>query len=151
MPARAGLKCTLHVNTAAYANPTWSEVKNVRNPGIPKGKEMAEVTTRRHGGYKAFIGTLKEFGLEFEMNADDADPNYTAFEDSYWTNTIVDVLVLRGAKTAGMKGVRMQMEVETFDEKQDQNGAVVTTVKLVIGEPAADDTPVVERYTEPGS
>jgi hypothetical protein len=149
MGARASLTCTLLRNSGTYGAPVWAEVKNVRNPGVPKSKTMAEVTTRRHGGIKAFIGTLKEFGLEFEMNADDADADYTAFEDSYWNGTLIDLLVLRGPNTAGKKGVRMLMEVETFDEKQDQEKHVETTVKLVIRDPDNATDVVVERYTVP--
>jgi hypothetical protein len=146
MAARASINGKIFRNTGTYATPTWNEVPNVRNPGIPKGKTMSEATTRKHGGLKAFIGTLKEVGLEFEMNTDDADADYTAFEDSYWNNTVLDLLVLRGPNTAGEKGVRLQMEVETFDESQDQEKHVITTVKLVC---ADSDNPVAERYTVP--
>jgi|GEM_PF-2441147 len=153
MGARAGLDCVLKRNTGTYASPTWVEVKNVRNPGIPKTKTMGEVTTRRHGGYKAFIGTLKEFGLEFEMNADDGDTQYVAFEDSYWNSTQLDLMVLRAADaTSGdRKGVRIQMEVSEFGETQDQEGHTNTTVKLVVRDPDDSTTPVVERVTEEGA
>lgn len=148
MGARASLDCQLLRNTGTYASPTWVEVKNCRNPGVPKGKTMAEVTSRRHGGFKAFLGTLKEFGLEFEMNTDDADTHYAAFEASYWSGTVLDLLVLRPPNTDGdRKGVRMQMECETFDEKQDQESQVITTVKLVVGDPTDDSTPVVQAFT----
>lgn len=149
MPARASLDCFLARNTGTYAAPTWTEVKNVRNPGIPRGKTMSETTTRRAGRTKTFMGTLQEFGLEFEMNTDDADAAYTAFEDSYYNNTQVEVLVLRGPNTVGKKGVRMIMEVETFDEKQDQEGHVMTTVKLVVRDPDDSEHVPVARYTVP--
>lgn len=147
MGSRASLDCVLLVNTATYGAPAWEEVKNCRNPGVSKAKTMAEVTTRRHGGMKAFLGTLKEFGLEFEMNADDSDQHYVRFEDSFWNGTQLDLLVLRNLVGGARKGVRLQMEVETFEEKQDQESQVITTVKLVIRDPEDNTTPVVERYT----
>lgn len=147
MGARASLDCVLMVNTGTYGAPAWEEVKNCRNPGVPKSKTMAEVTSRRHGGFKAFLGTLKEFGLEFEMNADDSDQHYVRFEDSYWNNTQLDLLVLRNLVGGARKGVRLQMEAETFEEKQDQESQVITTVKLVVRDPDDNTTPVVERYT----
>jgi hypothetical protein len=147
MGARAGLDCLLLLNTDSYEDPDWEIVENVRNPGVTKGKTMAEVTTRRHKGFKAFLGTLKEFGLEFEMNTDDTDEHYTAFEESYWANSLVDIAVVRPTGTEGeYQGVRMQMEVEQFDESQDQEGQVVTTVKLVVRDPDDAETPVVEEF-----
>lgn len=147
MTVRASLDCVLQRNTASYAPPTWVTVNNVKNVGIPKGKSMAEVTTRGDGGFKTFVGTLKEFGLEFEMNADDADADYTAFEDAYWTNSPLDLLVLRGPATAGTKGVRLQVLVETFDEQEDLEGNPVVSVKCVL---AKTENPAAARYTVPG-
>lgn len=146
MAVRASLDCVLARNTTTYGSPTWVTMSNVKDVGVPKGKTMAETTTRGDGGFKTFIGTVKELGLEFEMNADDEDAAYTAMEDSYWNNSVVDLIVLRGPNTAGTDGVRMQMEVETFDEGQDLEGNPVTTVKLVVRKTA--NTPVV-RYTVP--
>ncbi len=143
---RASLDCVLARNSATFVTPTWVTVNNVKDVGVSKGKSMSETTTRGDGGFKTFIGTVKEFGLEFEMNADDADDDYAALADSYWTNAAVDLLVLRGPNTAGTKGVRLQMEVETFDEKQDLEGHVVVSVKLVIRK--TENAPVV-RYTVP--
>lgn len=147
MTVRASLDCVLQRNTASYATPTWVTVDNVKNVGIPKGKAMSETTTRGDAGLKTFLGTVKEFGLEFEMNADDADADYTAFEDSYWNNAPLDLLVLRGPAEAGTKGVRLQVEVETFDEQEDLEGHPVVTVKCVLRK---TDNPAAERYTVPG-
>lgn len=146
MTLRASLDCVVARNTNSYAAPAWSEVKNVKDVGVPKGKSMSETTTREDGGMKTFLGTVKEFGLEFEMNADDANAHYAAFEDSYWNNTPVDLLVLRGPLSQGTKGVRLQMEVETFDENEALEGHPVVSVKLVLRK---TDNPAAQRYTVP--
>ncbi len=143
---RASLECTLARNSNNFASPAWSTIDNVKDVGVPKGKSMSEATTRGDGGVKTFIGTVKEFGLEFDMNADDEDEHYVALENSYWLNTAIDLLVLRGPNASGTKGVRMQMEVETFDEKQDLEGHPIVSVKLVIRK--TSNTPVA-RYEVP--
>lgn len=146
MGAQAGLDCVLMI--AAGEAGSLTEMKNVRAVKVPKGKTMADVTTRKHGGFKAFIGTLKEFGLEFEVNTDDADAQYLILEDSYWNGTAITVAVLRpeANEDGARKGVKMVMEVETFDESQDNEGQVITTVKLVIRDRKTSGA-VVERYT----
>ena len=146
MTTRATIDCAVLRNSATYDTPTWVVMSNIRNTGLPDARDKAEITTRGSAGIKQFITTLREVGLEFEMNAND-DADYTAVRAAYAGRTELDVVLLRGPNTAAVKGIRLRMMVEEFGQADEEAGSPATTVKLCVG---PETTPVVE-YTVPAS
>lgn len=147
MTIRATLECDVLRNTATYEAPTWVPMTNIRNVGVPDAMDTKEVTRRGSKGTKQFITTLRERGLEFEMDAEDGQADYDALATKYAARTELDIVVLRGPNTEGSKGIRLRMRISEFGETQDEAGNPITAVKCVVG---PEETPVL-AYTVPGA
>ena len=52
MSVKLGLDARPYRNTAAYASPTWNEVKNVKDLTLSLEAGEADATTRGNGGWR---------------------------------------------------------------------------------------------------
>ena len=73
-----------------------TEVKNVKDLTLNLESGEADVTTRATQGWKASIATLKEASLEFGILYDTEDPDFTAFQEAYFSNTPLALFITDG-------------------------------------------------------
>ena len=129
MSVKLGLDARLYRNTAAYASPTWNEVKNVKDLTLSLEAGEADVTTRGNGGWRATIATLKDGSLEFEMVWDTADDDFTAIRTAFLANGSVEFAVLDGAyNTTGSQGLRAAMAITNFSRSEPLEEAIKVSV-----------------------
>ncbi len=144
MAAILGLSCTLYRNTGSYGSPVWSLINNVKDVKWNRTKATADATTRGTGKYRAKIGTLREFTLEFGTVADNTDADYLFFVSCYDNDTVTDMLVLNGPiLTVGSRGVRASLNVTDLSEDQPLEGVAMDNVKLEVAISANAPVPYV--------
>ena len=107
------------------------EVPNVRDLTLNLSKTEADVTTRGGAGWRQIIAALKDASVEFEMVYDNADADFTAFQDSFINNTVIPCAVLDGGSaTAGTQGLWADFMVTGFEQQQPLDGAVMVRVTI---------------------
>jgi hypothetical protein len=132
MSVRRGKDFKLYRNTDdPYDNtPTWSLVPNIKDLTRGLDKALADASTRG-STFRQQVGTLKDLTIDFEMVYDPSDTDYDAFEDAYFNDTDVEILILDGLiTTAGSKGIRFMSQVSKFgvDEKLEDVGRTPVTL-----------------------
>jgi len=128
---KLGLDAKLYLNTASYATPTWSEVKNCKDLTLGLESSEADVTTRESGGWKAVVAALKEATIEFQMVYDPGDTNWEAIRDAWLEKTPLEFAVMDGGITTnGSQGLRAAMAVLKFSESQNLEEALMTDVSI---------------------
>jgi hypothetical protein len=144
MARKLGMEAKLYRNTGDYAEPTWTEVENVRDLTMNTEKGSADVTTRGNSGWRAMAGTLKDLSVEFEMVYDTADEDFTAIQTAFMDNDQVEFAVMDGDITeAGTQGIRATFEVMNFSQSEPLEEAIIVSVTLSAA--YADNAP--EVYT----
>ena len=131
MSAKTGLGCKLYHNSATWESPTWGEVDLVKDVTLNLEKGEADVTTRANGGWRAYVGTLKDGSVEFEMLWDPADTAFAAIRDAYLDNTPVEMAVMDGEITEnGSEGLHAEFEVTQFNRNEPLEEGVTANVTL---------------------
>lgn len=72
-------------------------VVNVKDVSLSLESGEADVTTRKTNGWRAYVATLKEASVEFEINYDTEDPDFVAFQDAYLNNKPIALFISDGA------------------------------------------------------
>jgi len=121
----------LYYDTAgSEANPTWSEVKRVKDLNTPLTKSEADMS-RRESSWKLYKGALKDGSIEFTyVYKCGTDAVYDALLDSYVNGTALQLAAMDQAITeTGARGFDGWFEV--FDLSHDQpleDGAMINVV-----------------------
>lgn len=112
MSAVLGFECWLGINTGNETTPTWAEVEHCKDVSIPMSKDEVEVS-RRVSKFKMFRGALREVGLEFGYQFQDAaDTVFDQLKDSYFDGTAVNFAVLDDdIANSGATGLKFWGEV----------------------------------------
>jgi hypothetical protein len=131
MAAVRGKDFKLYRNTGNTNTPTWTEVTNVRD--VTRNLELALADASIRGSsFKQQVGTMKDLSLDTQMVYDQADAAYTAFEDSFFNATTLDLLVLDGSiATVNNKGLRFEAQVTTFSVNEGLEDVGLTDVTVV--------------------
>ena len=95
MAIKVGLDMKLKRGTAGTQAST--EMKNVKDVTLNLEKGEADVTTRGAAGWRVYVGTLKDASLEFEMNYDPNDADYSALLNAFLNNTALSFFVSDGS------------------------------------------------------
>lgn len=74
-----------------------TEVVNVKDVSLSLESGEADVTTRKTKGWRAYVATLKEASLEFEINYDTDDADFGVFQDAYLNNKAIALFITDGA------------------------------------------------------
>lgn len=135
MAATASLDCLLQRSTGTYASPVWDTITKARSVTINYTRATSE-TSSRAAKVKTFIPTMGEFSLSFDIAADDADTDYTAFATAFAAGTVLDMRILRGPASVGTKGYRAQMVVSEMNEAQDLEDHAVASITMVLADSA---------------
>jgi len=111
------------------AAPNLDAVPNVRDVTLSVTKTEADVTTRGGNGWRQSVAALKEATLEFEMVYDTADADFTAFQTSFMSNTVIALAVLDGvAATTGTQGFWADFMITGFEKTEPLEGAMMVKV-----------------------
>jgi hypothetical protein len=133
MGFKLGLDCKLYRNTSTWESPTWVEVENIKDLTLPLTKGEFDAALRSGNGVREYIGTLREYGVDFNMKWDPQnDPDCDAFLDVYLgVEDYVDVLVLDGdINTSGSQGPRFLADVFGFQRNEPLEEGVMSDVNL---------------------
>jgi hypothetical protein len=123
-----GLDMLLNRNSAAYATPTWVEVKNVRDLSGPDSMGEADASSRRVK-VKQFEPTLEEIAFEWEMIYDPADADFVAFQTAYRTRAKVDLAFSDGPMaTSGTNYFRIECKIFGFERSETLEGMATRKV-----------------------
>ena len=100
------------------------EMKNVKDVTLNLEKGEGDVTTRAAAGWRNYIGTLKDASLEFEMNYDTTDSDYSALLSAYLNNTALAFFVSDGSGN----GLDADWVITGFNTSQPLDEAVTVSV-----------------------
>lgn len=117
-----GLSAKLYRGAAGAQAAT--EMKNVKDVTLNLEKGEADVTTRATAGWRNYIGTLKDASLEFEMNYDTTDSDYSALLSAYFNNTALAFFVSDGSGN----GLDADWIITGFNTRQPLDEAVTVSV-----------------------
>lgn len=117
-----GLNAKLFRGTAGTQGAT--EMTNVKDVTLSLESGDADVTTRATQGWRASVATLKEGSLEFEMNYDTADEDFTALQTAFLTNTALAFFVTDGNGS----GLDADWSIMAFNIEQPLEEAMTVSV-----------------------
>lgn len=100
------------------------EMTNVKDVTLSLETGDADVTTRATQGWRASVATLKEGSLEFEMNYDTADADFTAIQTAFLANTPLAFFVSDGAGN----GLDADWSITAFNIEQPLEEAMSVSV-----------------------
>jgi hypothetical protein len=106
-------------------------IPNVKDVLIPLEKNKVEATTRKHGGWRAYKGTLKDAEIQIPQNYDNADASFLAILKAFLLGTTIALAILEGDKAvSGTEGLWNDFEVLKMEkgEKIDGIQEIVWTV-----------------------
>ena len=86
-----GLNCVLYRGEAGQTAST--EMKNVKDVEMNLTTGEADITTRAANGWRAYVATLKEASLTFQMNYESDDADLKAIQTAFMNNSAIAFLV----------------------------------------------------------
>lgn len=119
-----GLDCELCRGEAGSKGETV--MTNVKDVTLNLESGEADVTTRATKGWRASVATLKEGSLEFGMNYDPADADFTAIQTAFLSNTPLAFFVSDGQETA--HGLDADFSITAFNIEQPLEEAMTVSV-----------------------
>ncbi len=130
-----GHEAKLYRNKGTYASPQWDEVVNVKDLTLNLEADEADVTTRKNAGFKATVAGLKDASVDFEMEWDTEDDDFSAFQDAFFATTPaekgIEVAVMDGdIETQGSEDLRATMAVTAFSRNEPLGEALSVAVTL---------------------
>ena len=117
-----GLNAKLFRGTAGVKAAT--EMTNVKDVTLSLESGDADVTTRATQGWRASVATLKEGSLEFEMNYDTEDADFTAIQAAFLANTALAFFVSDGSGN----GLDADFSITAFNIEQPLEEAMTVSV-----------------------
>lgn len=142
-----GIDCKIYVNTSVdpdpYANPVWSEWQCVRDATLNLTFDEQDATCRGSGGYRLSSPTLTTLEVTGDAVKDKDDASFIAMEAAAINKSIVDILVLDGARaSADTDGWRLDAQFSSFSENQPYEDIVTVDFTLKPARSANAPTPV---------
>ena len=126
-------KAYRNTNTGAdaNANPTWDLLDNIMDVTLNMSKETADVTVRGGSGYALKVATLKDFTVSFDMIYDTANADFTALQDAFLDDTILQYAFCDGdIATTGTQGFKAFCYVTNFTRTEALRDAFKVSVEL---------------------
>jgi predicted secreted protein len=120
---RIGINGKLYYGVAGTAAAT--EATNVRDVTFDPKRDEVDATTRQHGGWKAYLGGLKDFSIEWESNWDSADAFILACLNSFLGGTAI---ALKCLDTTAGEGADGDFQIMGLAQSQPNSG--VMSVKI---------------------
>lgn len=121
-----GLNAKLFRGTAGASAVGGTEMKNVKDVTLNIESGEADVTTRKAQGWRMSVATLKEASVEFEMNYDTSDSDYTALANAFFAGTPLAFFISDGSGT----GLDADCSIINFNISQPLEEAMTVSVTL---------------------
>lgn len=116
---KIGLTCKLYRNSNTYEAPTWVEIDIVRDATLNVSKREWDASFRGGGRWAAFIATLKDASIDFEVLRQTQDTNWRALRNAWVDDTPTEFLMMDGDRTvAGNEGIRATFMLFDFNQAQ---------------------------------
>ncbi len=129
MGIKLGMEGKLYRNTGSYVSPDWNLINNVKDVTLNLEAGEADVTTRGNAGWRATLTTLKDGSIEFEMVWDTGDADFTALQQAFFGNAVVELAVMDGdIGTAGSQGLRATCMITNFSRNEALEEAIMVSV-----------------------
>ncbi len=129
MGIKLGMEGKLYRNTGSYVSPNWNLINNVKDVTLNLEAGEADVTTRGNAGWRATLTTLKDGSIEFEMVWDTGDADFTALQQAFFGNGVVELAVMDGdIGTAGSQGLRATCMITNFSRTEALEEAIAVSV-----------------------
>jgi predicted secreted protein len=126
-----GLNAKLYISTTLVTPVTWDLVSNCKDLTLTMEKNTADVTVRGTAGWRAIVAVLKDATVEFKMQWDTSDPNFTIIQDAFFSNSTLNVQVMDGDNVAGpAQGLQALCMVVTFTRNEPLEEALNVDVQF---------------------
>jgi hypothetical protein len=110
---------------------TWTECSNATDVTLNLETGQADITTRGNNGWRATMATLKDGSIEFQMNWDPDDANFSAVQTAWTNSAAIAVLALDQANTVvGTQGLAGNFVVTNFTRTEPLEEAIKASVTL---------------------
>lgn len=133
---RLGVFSHMYVNTGTYGTPTLSDVDLIGDLAVNADWDEGESSARR-SQMKTQEPTMLGFDLDGRLRVDMTDTQYNILRDAFNNKTILDIVVLNGAKDHNNSiGYRVDCKVFGFGEDQALGNVLFNALKI---KPCASD------------
>lgn len=131
MTAELGFEFKLYYNAGSYESPDWTELKAVGDVNVPMAMDEADATTRGSEGFKQYLPSLADMGLETTLVWQPGDTNFDALRTRYFARSPVELYIANGdVATPGTEGLRVTMALFKFDSNQTMAERVTAAVSF---------------------
>lgn len=128
-------------NSPPTVTPTWVLIANCRDLTRNAETSLADASVRG-STFKQQVSTLKDLSVDFQM-VYDGGADFTAFEDAFFTDGVIQVLLLDGPiATVGSKGLQFMAQVSKFTGNEALEDVGLNDVTIV---PAYDPVNLPKR------
>lgn len=127
-----GILSKLYINNGGtYASPLWLEVSLIADLNMDGGWNKADSSVRA-GRVETQENTNFRVELSGTLRKSMSDAGYVAMRNAFTQDTILDVLVLDGARTVdGSDGFRFEGKIGDFGEDQGLQSVVFKSFTLI--------------------
>lgn len=127
---RLGRDAIFYLNTASFGSPTWAAIPQVSDLNVTAEWDETEASTRE-SKMKLKAKTLLGAEVGGKLKNVKGDTNLDTIIDALFTDSVVDIMVLNGAKdTDGARGFRFECQVHSANEDQGLGVAIFDEVKF---------------------
>jgi len=127
-----GYDCVLYYNNGTSGSPSWLEIDTVRDVTLNLTRNDVDDTSRTTNGWRSRLAGLAEWGADFEMIYDTANTAWQKVRESFFDNTVIEVLALDGDITEdGHEGLRGDVFVTSFERAEPLEDVVSNSTTFV--------------------
>lgn len=134
MTTKIGLEVVTY-NAGSIGSPVFTDpIGIIKDEQISIEKALTDTTDRRAKGWRVQRGTLKEGSIELQLNYDDQDNDFQAFESAFFADTQLVLFFSDGDATepGTYKGLLAACNVTTFNVNRQNEEAVSVDVTLTL-------------------
>jgi len=137
MASKVGYEGVVYYNTGTEVSPVWVEIDTVRDVTLNLTRNEIDDTSRTTNGWRSRLGGLSEWGADFEMIYNTANVSWQKVRESYFDNTVIEVLILDGDITVDDKeGLRGNVFVTEMSREEPLEDVMSNSTTMVgNGEP----------------
>lgn len=119
MASKVGYEGALYYNNGTTAVPVWLEIDTARDVTLNLSRNDVDDTSRTTDGWRSRLAGLAEWGADFEMVYNTANTAWQKVRQSFFNNTIIEVLILDGdILVDDNEGIRGNVFVTNFERAE---------------------------------
>jgi hypothetical protein len=125
MAIKLGMHAKMYYGPAGAT--ATNELGNTKDVTLSLETGEADVTVRKNGGWRAFVATLKNGTVEFEMIWDTDDAAFIAIQDAWLNSTALAFAILDGENGHGLDA---DFAVTNFTRNEPLEEAITVNVTI---------------------